>query len=95
MYLFDGCQYGGHTVTVVDDLGASFLHISGNTGDAIAVGIGEAKRLTSEPKVKSGGAFKISECNKVATAEERDSVERLHRRRRLRRQGPDVLDHSR
>ena len=71
MYLFDGCQYGGHTVTVVDDLGASFLHISGNTGDAIAVGIGEAKRLTSEPKVKSGGAFKISECNKVATAEER------------------------
>jgi hypothetical protein len=71
MYLFDGCQYGGHTVTVVDDLGASFLHISGNTGDAIAVGIGEAKRLTSEPKVKSGGAFKLAECNKVATAEER------------------------
>ena len=59
MYLFDGCQYGGHTVTVVDDLGASFLHISGNTGDAIAVGIGEAKRLTSEPKVKAGGAFKL------------------------------------
>jgi hypothetical protein len=73
MYLFDGCQYGGHTVTVVDDLGASFLHISGNTGDAIAVGIGEAQRLTSEPKVKSGGAFKLAECNKVGTAEERDA----------------------
>ncbi|WP_028063733.1 SH3 domain-containing protein [Solirubrobacter soli] len=73
MYLFDGCQYGGHTVTVVDDLGASFLHISGNTGDAIAVGVGEAKRLTSEPKVKAGGAFKLAECNKVGTAEERDA----------------------
>jgi hypothetical protein len=73
MYLFDGCQYGGHTVTVVDDLGASFLHISGNTGDAIAVGIGEAQRLTNEPKVKSGGSFKLAECNKVATKEERDA----------------------
>jgi len=73
MYLFDGCQYGGHTVTVVDDLGDSFLHISGNTGDAIAVGIGEAKRLKSEPKVKSGGTFKLAECNKVATQEERDA----------------------
>jgi len=73
MYLFDGCQYGGHTVTVVDDLGASFLHISGNTRDAIAVGIGEAKRLTNDPKVKSGGSFKLAECNKVATKEERDA----------------------
>jgi hypothetical protein len=73
MYLFDGCQYGGHTVTVVDDLGDSFLHISGNTGDAIAVGIGEAQRLKSEPKVKSGGSFKLAECNKVASAEERDA----------------------
>jgi hypothetical protein len=73
MYLFDGCQYGGHTVTVVDDLGDSFLHISGNTGDAIAVGIGEAKRLKGEPKVKRGGAFKLAECNKVATKEERDA----------------------
>lgn len=71
MYLFDGCQYGGHTVTVVDDLGASFLHISGNTGDAIAVGIGEAQRLTTTPKVKGGGGFKLAECNKVATADER------------------------
>jgi hypothetical protein len=73
MYLFDGCQYGGHTVTVVDDLGDSFLHISGNTGDAIAVGIGEAKRLKGEPKVKSGGSFKLAECNKVATQEEREA----------------------
>jgi hypothetical protein len=73
MYLFDGCQYGGHTVTVVDDLGDSFLHISGNTGDAIAVGIGEARRLKGEPKVKGGGAFKLAECNKVATQEERDA----------------------
>ena len=73
MYLFDGCQYGGHTVTVVDDLGDSFLHISGNTGDAIAVGIGEAQRLKSDPKVKGGGTFKLAECNKVASAEERDA----------------------
>ena len=73
MYLFDGCQYGGHTVTVVDDLGESFLHISGNTGDAIAVGVGEAQRLKAEPKVKSGGAFKLAECNKVATQEEREA----------------------
>jgi hypothetical protein len=71
MYLFDGCQYGGHTVTVIDDLGDSFVHISGNTGDAIAVGVGESKRLKGEPKVKAGGAFKLQECNKVATEEER------------------------
>ena len=70
MYLFDGCQYGGHTVTVVDDLGDSFLHISGNTGDAISVGIGEAKRLKNDPKLKGGGTFKLAECNKVATQEE-------------------------
>ena len=73
MYLFDGCQYGGHTVTVVDDLGDSFLHISGNTGDAISVGIGEAKRLRNDPKIKAGGAFKLAECNKVATEEEREA----------------------
>ncbi len=70
MYLFDGCQYGGHTVTVVDDLGDSFLHISGNTGDAISVGIGEAKRLRNDPKMKAGGTFKLAECNKVATKDE-------------------------
>ena len=71
MYLFDGCQYGGHTVTVVDDLGDSFLHVSGNTGDAIAVGMGESKRLKGDPKAKSGGeSFKLGECLKVATPEE-------------------------
>ena len=37
------------------------------------MGIGEAKRLKGEPKVKSGGAFKLAECNKVATKEERDA----------------------
>lgn len=74
MYLFDGCQYGGHTVTVVDDLGDSFLHVSGNTGDAIAVGMGESKRLKGDPKAKSGGeAFKLGECNKVATADEQSA----------------------
>jgi hypothetical protein len=73
MYLFDGCQYGGHTVTVVDDLGDSFVHISGNTGDAIAVGIGQAQRLKGEPRVKGGGSFKLAECNKVGSQEERDA----------------------
>jgi hypothetical protein len=48
-YLFQGCQYGGHAVTVIDDLGDSFTHISGNTGDAISVGIGEAKRMKTPP----------------------------------------------
>jgi len=72
MYLFDGCQYGGHTVTVIDDLGDAFTHISGNTGDAIMMGIGESKRLKHPPKAKSGTEkFNLNECNKVATAEER------------------------
>jgi hypothetical protein len=72
MYLFDGCQYGGHTVTVIDDQGDTFTHISGNTGDAILVGVGEAKRLKHPPKAKSGGeTFSLRECNKVDTAEER------------------------
>jgi hypothetical protein len=48
-YLFQGCQYGGHAVTVIDDLGDSFTHISGNTGDAISVGIGEARRMKTPP----------------------------------------------
>jgi hypothetical protein len=49
MYLFDKCQYGGHTVTVVDDLDDSFVHISGNTGDAIGLALGEAGRLKTPP----------------------------------------------
>jgi hypothetical protein len=48
-YLFKNCQYGGHAVTVIEDLGDSFTHISGNTGDAISVGIGEAKRMKTPP----------------------------------------------
>jgi hypothetical protein len=48
MYLFGGCQYGGHTVTVVDDLGTSFTHVSGNSTNS-AVMMGEAKRLTAPP----------------------------------------------
>jgi hypothetical protein len=70
MYLFDGCQYGGHTVTVIDDQGDTFTHISGNTGDAILVGVGEAKRLKHPPKTKSGsGTFNLGECNKIDTPE--------------------------
>jgi hypothetical protein len=48
-YLFKNCQYGGHAVTVIDDLGDSFTHISGNAGDAISVAIGEAKRMKTPP----------------------------------------------
>ena len=48
MYLFSGCQHGGHTVTVVDDLGDSFTHISGNATNA-GVLIGEKRRLTKAP----------------------------------------------
>jgi hypothetical protein len=48
-YIFKGSQYGGHAVTVIEDLGSSFTHISGNTGDAIAVGVGEAKRMMTPP----------------------------------------------
>lgn len=49
MFLFEKCQWGGHTATVVEDLGDSFLHVSGNTGDAIGVGISEAKRMKEKP----------------------------------------------
>ena len=49
MFLFDKCQWGGHTATVVEDLGDSFVHVSGNTGDAIGVGISEAKRMKQKP----------------------------------------------
>jgi hypothetical protein len=74
MYLFDGCQYGGHTVTVIDDQGDTFAHISGNTGDAIMVGIGESKRLKHAPKALSGGEkFNLADCNRVATSEERQA----------------------
>jgi len=68
MYLFDGAQYGGHTVTVVDDLGDSFTHVSGNTGAAVGVGIGEAKRLKGKPF----DAFDLAQCNRVETKEQRE-----------------------
>jgi hypothetical protein len=48
MYLFNGCQFGGHAVTVIDDLGDSFTHVSGNSTNA-GVMIGEQRRLTKEP----------------------------------------------
>jgi hypothetical protein len=69
MYLFDGAQYGGHTVTVVDDLGGSFTHVSGNTGAAVGVGIGETTRMKGPPIP----GFSLASCNKVATKEERDA----------------------
>jgi hypothetical protein len=65
MYLFDGAQYGGHTVTVIDDLGDSFTHISGNTGAAVGVGIGEAKRMKTPPIP----GFSLAKCNSVDTEE--------------------------
>jgi hypothetical protein len=52
-FLWATAQYGGHAVTVIDDLGGSFTHVSGNTG-AKAVGIGESKRMT-QPPTRSGG----------------------------------------
>jgi hypothetical protein len=69
MYLFAGAQYGGHTVTVVDDLGDSFTHISGNTGAAVGVGIGETKRWKSPPTP----GFNLSKTMQVATKEEREA----------------------
>jgi hypothetical protein len=77
MYLFDGCQYGGHTVTVVDDQGDTFAHVSGNTGDAIMVGIGESKRLKHPPRAKAGvEKFNLADCNRVATSDERQESSR-------------------
>lgn len=48
-YFYQGCQAGGHAVTVVEDLGASFLHVSGNTGGVGAVRLQESPRMTSPP----------------------------------------------
>ncbi len=67
MYLFRGAQYGGHTVTVVDDLGDSFTHVSGNTGAAVGVGIGESRRHKTPPSPN----FVLANCNKVDTPEDR------------------------
>lgn len=48
-YLFKGCQYGGHAVHVVADLGGAFLHVSGNTTRHSAVATGQASRLKAKP----------------------------------------------
>jgi hypothetical protein len=72
MWLADGSQYGGHAVTVVEDFGGSFTHISGNTGPGVGVAIGEAQRRTTLPTAKSGSeVFKLSEANKSSTQAER------------------------
>jgi hypothetical protein len=70
MYLFDGCQYGGHTVTVLDDLGDSFTHVSGNTGDGVGVGAGQATRLKGSPTPKGTETFNLYRCNQVGSAQE-------------------------
>ncbi len=49
-YLFDGCQYGGHAVHVVADLGDAFLHVSGNTTRHSAVATGQASRIKAKPE---------------------------------------------
>jgi hypothetical protein len=49
-FIFHGSQYGGHTGTVIKEDGESFTHVSGNTGDAIGVGISEAKRTREAPQ---------------------------------------------
>jgi hypothetical protein len=49
-YLFDHCQYGGHAVHIVADMGDSFLHVSGNTTRHSAVATGQAKRLKTKPE---------------------------------------------
>jgi hypothetical protein len=72
MWIADGSQYGGHAVTVVEDFGGSFTHISGNTGPGVGVAIGEAQRLTTLPTAKSGNqTFNLGEANKSSTQAER------------------------
>lgn len=70
MYLFDNCQYGGHTVTVLDDLGDTFTHASGNTGDGVGVGAGQDRRLKTTPTPKGSETFNLYRCNQVGSAEE-------------------------
>src|SRR5262249_9451668 len=69
MFLFKDCQYGGHTATAVEDLGASFIQVSGNPGDAIGVGISEFKRLTTVP-----AGLDLAIANKVDTQKDRDAA---------------------
>src|SRR5262249_38855445 len=55
--------------TVVEDLGASFIQVSGNTGDAIGVGISEWKRLTTIPQ-----GLDLAIANKTLTQKDRDDA---------------------
>jgi hypothetical protein len=63
MYLFDSCQHGGHTVTVIEERDNSFTHVSGNTVGA-AVRISESKRLKQPPIPRGKNpTFDIDKCN--------------------------------
>lgn len=73
-WLANGSQYGGHAVTVIEDFGGTFTHISGNTGPGVGVGIGEAQRLTTPPTPKNGTAsFNLAKANKHDTPAEREA----------------------
>ena len=69
MFLFQGSQYGGHTATVVEEVGSSFVHVSGNTGDAIGVGLSESKRMKKKP-----AKLKLSKANDVGTKAKNDAA---------------------
>lgn len=65
MFLFDRppCQYGGHTVTVIEDTDDSFTHVSGNTGSTPSVSISKSKRLRHPPISKgSKEIFDLKKC---------------------------------
>lgn len=49
-YLYDRCQGGGHAVTIVEDLGDSFLQVSGNAGGMSGVALEQKGRLLEPPK---------------------------------------------
>jgi hypothetical protein len=69
-YLFDNCQYGGHAVHIVADLGDSFLHVSGNTTRHSAVATGQAQRLKAKPaglNINTATNIKSDETKKKAS----------------------------
>jgi hypothetical protein len=68
MFLFKGAQYGGHTVTVAEDKGASFLHVSGNS-TAGGVALSESKRLTAPPP-----GFDLNKATTVDTEEHKKAA---------------------
>ncbi|MFO0749297.1 MAG: hypothetical protein U1F43_27075 [Myxococcota bacterium] len=68
-YLFDGCQYGGHAVHVVADLGDAFLHVSGNTTKHSAVATGAAKRCKTKP-----AGLDLTTATSTDTAEKRTAA---------------------